>query len=140
MEQLLAEVVFAGNSMVSTNGGTPYHARFGCQPQMLPDLHAPPDDTTVGPGRYMHRVREFALQKIIEGTAVARINRAMRSLTTAPGQTLDYQPDELVDCYRPPNVQDNSGWHGPAKVIRKHTRERSGAAEIQWSRDQLPLS
>ena len=109
--------------MVSTNGATPYHARFGCQPQMLPDLHVLPDDTTVGPGRYVHRVRELALQKIIEGTAVARISRAMRSLTTAPGQRLDYQPDELVDFYRPPNVQGNSGWHGTPRSSGTYQRE-----------------
>ena len=73
MDTLLAEMVFAGNAMVSTGGATPYHARFGCQPQMLPDLTVPPDDTAVGPGRYCHRVREVALQRIIEATAIARI-------------------------------------------------------------------
>ena len=64
---------------------------------MLPDLTVPPDDTAVGPGRYCHRIREVALQRIIEGTAIARINRAMRSMTAAPCEAIDYQPGELVD-------------------------------------------
>ena len=64
-KQLLAECLFAGNALVSHNGATPYHARFGTSPAMMPDPMQVPDDTPNGPGRYLHRVREVALQKII---------------------------------------------------------------------------
>ena len=58
--QLLAECVFANNALVSHDGATPYHARFGTTPSMLPDPWQVPDDTTQGPGRHLHRVREVA--------------------------------------------------------------------------------
>ena len=41
LSALLAECVFSGNSLLSYNGVTPYNARFGRQPRLLPDLHAP---------------------------------------------------------------------------------------------------
>ena len=63
-DRLLGESVFAGNSLVSYGGATPYNARFGRQPRMLPDLEAPPDTTAPGPARYTHRIREVALQGI----------------------------------------------------------------------------
>ena len=47
------------------------------------------EDTAEGPGRYMHRTREIALQKIIEASALARIHRALGSTTTVPGEVLD---------------------------------------------------
>ena len=84
---------------------------------MLPDIHALPDDTAHGPGRCVHRIREVALQKIIESTAQARIHRALRSHTTTPGEVLNYQPGDLVDYHRPPSSKDLSGWHGPATVV-----------------------
>ena len=84
--QLLAEATFAGNAMISYNGATPYNARFGTQPSMLPDL------TELNPGgsRDLQRVRELALQKIIESTTTSRLLRANRSLTTPSGEALDY--------------------------------------------------
>ena len=129
-KQLLAECTFACNSMITHNGASPYNARVGRQPSMLPDLQAPPDDTSVGPGRYVHRIREVSLQKIIESTATARINRASRSQTTAAGEQHDYQPKELVDYHRPTLNKDESGWHGPAKVVKN--LPSSGQVTIQW--------
>ena len=114
--QLLAEAVFSGNALVTYNGASPYNARFGTQPAVLPDITALPADGAGG--RDIQRVREVALQKIIESTATARINRAMRTATRIPGETLDYKPGELVDFYRPPRSKDTSGWHGPASVVK----------------------
>ena len=93
---VLAEAVFAGNAMISYGGATPYNARFGRQPQMLPDLLAPPADDVGGVGRNSQRLRELALSKIVEATAVARINRASGTHTTAAGQALHYQRGDLV--------------------------------------------
>ena len=54
---------------------------------------------------------------MIESTAIARINRASRTVTTTPGDILDYKPGELVDYHRPQASKDSSGWQGPEKVI-----------------------
>jgi hypothetical protein len=137
-KQLLSEAIFAGNSLISHGGATPYNARFGCQPAMLPDLHALPDDTTAGVGRHMHRMRELALQKIIEATAVERINRAMRTHTTVPGEVLDYREGDLVDFHRPPAKKDDHAWHGPARVLR-NIPERGQVDAIQRQTYDCPI-
>ena len=97
IDQLLAEAVFAGSALITYNSASPYNARFGQQPAMLPDIHALPDRGTTG--RNAQRIREVALQRI-ESTATERINRAMRTNTTAPGEVLHSRPGELVDFYR----------------------------------------
>ena len=79
--------MFAGNAVISYGGAAPYNVRFGRQPQMLPDLLAPPADDVGGVGRNSQRLRELALSKIVESTAVTRIARANRSLATPAGQT-----------------------------------------------------
>ena len=38
ISQLLSEAVFAGNALINWDGVTPYHARMGVTPQMLPDV------------------------------------------------------------------------------------------------------
>ncbi len=131
-KQLLAQAIFAGSALISHNGATPFNARMGRQPVMLPDLHVPPDG---GSGRDMQRVREVALQRIIESTAVARITRASRGVTSVPGEVHDYKPDELVDFHRPPRSKDVTGWHGPAKVVR-NVPER-GQVILKWQRQEL---
>ena len=67
--ELLAQAVFAGNALVTYNGATLYNARFGTQPALLPDIHAHHADSILMNGRHPHRVREIALQRIIESTA-----------------------------------------------------------------------
>jgi hypothetical protein len=81
-------------------------------------------------GRDMRRVREVALQRIIEATAVSRIRRALRSHTTTPGELHDYSPGGLVDFWRPTAKKDLSGWHGPARVIQ-NVPER-GHVKLHW--------
>jgi hypothetical protein len=95
--RLLAEAVFAGNSLITFGGASPYNSRFGRQPKMLPDFEAPPDTTVSGPARHTHRIREVSLQKIIEASALARINRALRTITTTPGEVHNYKPGDMID-------------------------------------------
>ena len=127
---LLSEAVFSGNALLNYGGASPYNARLGTQPAMLPDIDAPPNDTAAGPGRYMHRVREIALQKIIETTALERIHRAMRTHTTSASAAMDLKEGELVDFHRPPARKDESGWRGPAKIIKNLPAR--GQAVVRW--------
>ena len=59
--QILSECIFAGHSLISHGGVTPYDSRFGPQPRMLPDIHAPPDGEGGQYIRYLNRIREVAL-------------------------------------------------------------------------------
>ena len=54
---------------------------------------------------------------MIEGTAKARISRAMNTKTLPAGETRNFRPGDLVDYYRKPGSKDTSGWKGPAKVV-----------------------
>ena len=128
-KQHLAEAVFSGNALVSHNGATPYNARFGRQPAMPPDLHVLEHDSE---GRCMQRVRGIALQRIIGSTAISRVNRAMRSKTTTPGEVFNHQPGELVDFHRPSGNKDTSGLHGPAKVWKSFPER--GLVTLKWNK------
>jgi hypothetical protein len=85
---------------------------------MLPPLDTPPTAAGGVPGRDIARTREVALQKIVETTAIARVNRAERTRTSAAGEAYDYHPGDLVDYHRPATQKDVSAWHGPARVIK----------------------
>ena len=113
-KQLLAHSTFAGNALISYGGATPYNARFGRQPAMLPDLHTFPETETA---RSSQRIREVALQKIIEATAIERVKRAEKTITTTPGEVLDFKPGDAVEFYRATGSKDKSGWSGPAHVL-----------------------
>jgi len=124
-ELRLSEAVFAGNALVSINNTTPYNAVYGRVPNMLPDINQmnsrdgeSDSDDLPQPGiiRHSHRLREIAIQQMVEGTARARINRAMRTKTLPAGQKEEYQVGDLVDFYRPPGSKDITGWSGPATV------------------------
>ena len=134
-EQLLAEGIFARNALISHGGATPYNARLGTQPAMLPGLHVPADDPAKGAGRCLQRIREISLQKIIEATALDRMHRADRSKTLPAGEGLDYQPGEDAEFYNPPASKDVSGWHGPAPVI-ENLPDR-GQVKLRWKGQEL---
>ena len=88
---LLAEAVFAGNSLTYVGGVTPYQVVCGRQPAILPPLAIEtenPDEEGPANDRIEARVREIALQAMVEATSQARINRAMRSKTGIPGEII----------------------------------------------------
>ena len=128
-DQILAQAVFAGNSMLAYNGATPYNARFGRQPAILPEIEDPDHDPN-SPGAQQAHIRRVALHKIIEATAEARINRAFSSVTTIPGEVLNFQSGEKVDFWRSPMTKDTPAWHGPAEVIKNDPS--NGQVQIRW--------
>ena len=86
-----------------------------------------PDDAA-GVARSSHRPRETALQRVAGSAAIARISRASRALTSAPGQALDYEACDVVDFYFPSGQRGIIGWSGPASVVNVETNR--GAVEI----------
>lgn len=78
------------------------------------------DDASAGiPGvsRFHHRLREIAVQSMIELTAQQRLNRALKSHMRRPLEALQLQSGDEVDFYRPPATKDESGWRGRATVV-----------------------
>lgn len=118
MSVVVSEAFFALNAMNMHGGATPYQAVYGRQPACLPPIL---DGYPVGcgdsiDGRREQRIRELALQSMIQAPAQARTNRARTS--KHPGKHLDYKVGDMVDYHRPPNTKDDLGWHGPVPITK----------------------
>ena len=125
-ENRLAEAVFAGSALVAVNNTTPYNAVYGRVPSLLPNMNQtngngelsdPESMPLPGVLRNSHRLREIAIQQVIEGTARARFGRTLGTKTSAPGEAANYQINEEVDFYRPPTNKDTPGWTGPGRIV-----------------------
>ena len=109
-KQILSECVFCGNAMLSINGSTPYNAAYGRVPALLPDANLPSDDAAPGTVRHVQQMREISIQAMVEGTAQARVRRALGSKARSVGQSYDYKIGDLVDFHRAPSAKYVSGW------------------------------
>ena len=85
------------------------------QPSMLPPISVEESDSDIV-GVTEARVREVALQSMIEATSQARIGRALKASTKHPGEML-YKPGDIVEYHRESSQKDVSGWLGPADVL-----------------------
>jgi len=95
---------------------------YGRVPNILPDINCPDAENegeAPSPGliRHTHRLREVAVQSIVDGTAKARLGRALSTRTLPAGEREGYQVGEEVDIYRPAGSKDVSGWHGPGIIV-----------------------
>ena len=89
---------------------------------MLPSidqLESPGEASKLNPGliSHTHRWREISIQAMVEGSARARLGRALNTRSTLSAQKLNLQVGDEVDVYRAPTNKDTSGWEGPAEVI-----------------------
>ena len=80
---------------------------------------------------HTHRLRDISIQAMVEGSARARLGRAMNTHATMPAQKLNLKVGEEVDFYRSQTSKDASGWFGPAEVtdISRATR---GVITVRW--------
>ncbi len=135
-ESILAEAVFCGNALLSINGSTPYNGVYGRVPLILPSIDQqdiPGEGQQPMPGlvRHSHRLREVSVQAMIEGSAKARLGRAMNTRTTMAAQSLDLKVGDEVDFYRAPPSKDTPGWYGPAQVVDV-TRAVRGIVSVRY--------
>ena len=138
-KRILAEALFVVNAFSFYNGVSPYNALTGRQPACLPDLQNADfsaEGENIGDGSREQRIREAGLEAITQSTAVAKINRALRTKTTVDGNRL-FKPGQLMDYHRPTATKDeHGGWHGPCPVIRNEPDQgqvvcSSGGREIR---------
>ena len=121
-EQVLAQATFASNALLTVNQSTPYNAVYGRVPKILPDINqpdAPNEGVLSSPGliRHTFRLREIAVESMVQETAKVRAERALNTRSLPAGQREDYKMGERVDFYRPSSTKEASGWIGPAKVL-----------------------
>ena len=99
--------------------------------------NTPIDGAAPGTMRHVDRMREISIQAMVEGTAQARVKRALSTNTIPAGQIHDYKICDLVDFHRAPSTKDASGWRGPAKII-DNTNITRGTLTVRYQRD-MPL-
>jgi hypothetical protein len=81
------------------------------------------------------RIREAGIEAITQSTAVAKINRAIKTRTTPDGREL-YKTGDLIDYHRPTATKDeHGGWNGPYPVVRNEPDRgqvvcRTGKTEV----------
>ena len=123
LDVIVAECFFAKKIMGTVARQTPYRALYGRDPPALaefePTSETQLDDLSAGlPGhsRDHHRVREVAVQAMVQESAQMRLERALVSKPSPTVEQLDFQPGDLVDFWRKPATKDGSGWRGPSTV------------------------
>jgi len=113
LSEIVAAATTAKNSLSNIGGASPYQSVLGRTPQLLADLDTPTVSQLSGDHQ---RMRELAVEAMVEATAKSRAARALAHTarqTVSPDQ---YAVGQLVDSFRPPNNKDTSGWRGPARV------------------------
>ncbi|MFM7985136.1 MAG: hypothetical protein ACKPKO_38040, partial [Candidatus Fonsibacter sp.] len=104
---------------------------------LLPDTSLPIEDAVPGTMRHVQRMREISIQVMVEGTAQARVRRALGTKTRSVGQSYDYKIGDLVDFHRAPSAKYVSGLNGLANII-DNTNLTRGTLKIRFQRD-LPI-
>ena len=54
---------------------------------------------------------------MVEGSAAARLGRALNTRTTQDARSSEFKVGDQVDFYRPNTHKDVSGWWGPAEIF-----------------------
>lgn len=98
------------------------------------------DDGEVEPvtNRHVGRVRELAVQAIVEGTARAELARTIGTRSLQTGEDLQLSVGDNVEFYREPSSKDGSGWHteSPAKVTDVSQIHR-GIIKIRYKGEEM---
>jgi len=133
-EQILAEAVFCGNALTTVNDNSPYNAVYRRTPRTLPSadqIERPDENEQPLPGliRDTFKLRELAVQAMVQGSAQARLNKSMHTKSTITAEALDLRLGENVDFHRPPTSKDVSGWYGPAEVVNMNDVHRGTVTE-----------
>ena len=131
---IVAECTLAKNVLTTIGGFTPYTALYGRSPPMMADFE-PGSETKLddssggveGYSRHHLRLREVAVQSMVELTAKQRLTRALNSKTRVATEQLELEVGDQVDFHRPSSTKDESGWRGPATVV-----DISQPVTIRW--------
>ena len=95
VNEILSEAIFAKNAFVQIHGTTPYQAVLGRTPKVLSEFESVGvsslNDTEgghVAHNKLAIRLREIAIQSIVEGVAADRAKRALQSKARVAGEQL----------------------------------------------------
>ena len=105
-DSILSEAVLSKNCLLSIGNRSPYEALYGRTPPLLGVLEASP--SAVEDDRTEARLRELAVQSMVDATAKARMQRAAHSKTRPAGELKELRIGDLVEFFRPPPTKDVS--------------------------------
>ena len=108
--------------MITVGESTPYNAVLGRQPLMLPPLLDADAADTKGDsadGRREARIREIAVNSMVQATSIARISRTLNSKTVGDTQ-IEYRAGDLVDYRKQPHTKDKSPCLAPYQWCETH--------------------
>ena len=134
---ILSEAIFCGNALLTIRDSSPYNAVYGRVPRILPgiDQIAEPNSSAEPlPGliRHAHRLREVSIQAMVEGSAAARLGRAMNTRTTMSAEHFNLKVGDELDFYQDQANKDTSGWFGPA-IVSDVSRLKHGAVTVRYN-------
>ena len=134
---IVAEAVFCGNALLSIRDSTPYNAVYGRFPRILPGIDQVSEvnssaESLPGLIRDTHRLREISVQSMLEGSASARLGRALNTRTTMDLRHLNLKVGEEVDFYQDQANKDTSGWFGPALIVDL-SRQSHNAVTVRYN-------
>ena len=141
-KHLLAECVFAKNALVSVGGQAPYTAVFGRTPAIMAEFEPTSETQLVddegglpGISRNHLRMREVAIQIMVDLTAKQRLDRALASKTRVTGEAKEFKQGDQVEFFRRAVTKDESGWRGPATYLDQD----GGQHSIRWQGRHLSV-
>ena len=133
---LLTAALTAKNALTNVGGVSPMQAALGHQPAILPDstqMAAIQDDnnalTGSGIARHSQRIRELAVEAMVNVSAKERLERAMRTKTRKAVQHEQYERGDEVEFFRPQSQKEVPGWRGPATIMDV---EADGTIHLKW--------
>ena len=137
-EHILSEATFAKNAFVQIQGQSPYTAVLGRIPNLLLELEGNSSSAVIdssgniqGVNRHVTRLREIALQAIVEGTARSRLQIAERTKSRPSAAMSGAQIGQMVEIWRQPTTKDLVGWRGPCRIVSVNQIEH-GLIEVEW--------
>ena len=122
------------NALLTINGASLYNAVYGQTPAMLPEMDIAIEEDGPGTAIHVRRMRAIRIQAIVKGTARARLQRALHTMTVPSRKNRDYKIGDPVDFHRMASSRDARGWKGPAKVI-DNTHITRGTITVRYQRD-----
>ena len=133
-QQVLTEATFAKNVLLQYGGYSPYEALYGRTPPLLDVLSHEDDEHREHPTR----LREIAVQAMMQAAAEDRIKRANHTKTRPAGDLQGLEIGDLVDIYRPTLSKDVPRWNGPATVTDL-TSLPDGQIGVRWQGRNLQV-
>ncbi|CAK0840601.1 unnamed protein product, partial [Prorocentrum cordatum] len=130
------DAAMVSNGVVSNGGQTASHIVLGFTPSDYCDLEATTLDSVQGattscpdPFQAAVRLRPLAKSEMARAIVEGRAARASRARLRQQGPEQEMTPGDSVDVYRIPERKRQSGWRGPAELVKI----TEGTAIVVWN-------